>query len=327
MKMIFGFLSFLILFSCSNELDLTAEWKDIPIVYALLSVSDSDQYIRVERAFLDPLTSGEEIALIPDSLYYDNLEVTLVNLSNNSSAKLMKVFGEDEGLPRNEGAFARIPNILYKLEQNSLEISPGDQYELTIDRGESKVLITASTTIIDTILISLPGARINMDYESNFRVQWFPKTTGNDPSMYDVSMLINYEEFRLDDPDSPVTQKSELWLLSKNVMNTELQTSGLAFFNILAESLEKDVNIARIFKGIDVIIDAGGEEILDYVRIGDANLGITASQEIPFYTNISEGRGIFSSRNRKIKKRVLLSPLTKELLINGEITKDLNFLN
>ena len=60
----------LILSQCSNDFDVTADWKEIPVVYAFLNPKDSAHYIRVEKAFLDPETSAYTIADIADSLYY-----------------------------------------------------------------------------------------------------------------------------------------------------------------------------------------------------------------------------------------------------------------
>lgn len=322
-----GVLFCLVFLSCDNTLDLNADWEDIPIVYGLLSATEDVQYIRVEKAFLDPVKSGLEVALISDSIYYQSLDVSLVNTSTNEAFRLEEVDGADYGLPRGEGAFATIPNILYRIDSEDLVIKPGESYELQINRGESKPLVTAFATVIDTVLISQPGARINFTYSSNFRIQWFPKTTGNDPKIYDAGMVIRYDEEQANVPDSPVESKSIFWLIDKEISDTELLTSGREFYVFLSNNLEADPNILRTFRGMDVVIDAGGPEILDYTRVGQANLGITASQEIPFYTNISEGRGIFSSRNRKVKTGILLSPVAKDSLVNGVFTKQLNFKN
>lgn len=325
-KLVFLFILISVL-SCDNTLNLNADWKDIPIVYALLSASQENQYIRIEKAFLDPVRPATEVALIPDSIYYSNLNVSLFDISNQQSYPLVEIDGADEGFPRNSGAFAQLPNTLYKLSGDQKQIKPGEKYELQIQRSDNTSLITAQTTIIDTLLISLPGARINMNYTDNFRIQWFPKTTGNDPASYDISMQINFREIDVQLTDPEWQDKSLIWEIKKDIDNTELLTLGLSFFNFIAENLTKDINIKRSLVSLDIIVDAGGQEILDYGRIGTANLGITASQEIPFYTNISEGRGIFSSRNRKVKSRVLLTEQTQELLSSGELTADLNFGN
>ena len=69
--------------SCDNELKLLDEWKDIPVVYGVLSPNDTAHYIRVEKAFLDPEKSAFEVARIADSLYYpdEQIEVFVKNVS------------------------------------------------------------------------------------------------------------------------------------------------------------------------------------------------------------------------------------------------------
>ena len=314
-----------VIFSCDNTLDLNADWKDIPVVYGLLSASDQSQYIRIEKAFLDPATPAPDVALISDSIYYSNLEVSLLNTDNNELYSLTEIDGAADGFPRGQGAFASMPNILYKIASSELNISPGQNLELQINRGEGTSLVRATTKVIDTVLISQPSSRINFSYTSNFRIQWFPKSTGNEPSVYDVGLIFRYDEEIADVPDSPVEEKSIYWLIAKNVDETEILKSGKEFYIFLDNNLEANSNIRRTFRSIEVVVDAGGEEILNYARVGQANLGITASQEIPFYTNISEGRGIFSSRNRKIKPGILLTEVAKDSLVNGTFTKDLNF--
>ena len=326
MRIALAFILFIVLGSCDNTLDLNANFKDIPIVYGLLSVSDENQFIRVERAFLDPEKPASEIAVIPDSIYYPSLVVSLLNVNSGESFDLREVNGNEIGFPRQEGAFAVNPNTLYTIGTEEMKLSAGESYELRIDRGEGRDLVTAETTVVDTILITQPGARLNFDFNTNFRVRWFPKSTGSEPSVFDVSMVIHFDEVNVLDPNSEPEPKALNWSLAKSLVNeTELLKVGDEFYTFLNNNLIVDGNIRRDFKGIDVIVDSGGNEILEYVRVGQANLGITASQDIPFFSNLSEGRGIFSSRNRKIKVRVLLSSVAQEIVKSDPLTKDLNF--
>ena len=62
--------------ACSTEVNLEAEWKDIPIVYGFLNIQDTAHYVRVQKAFLEPGGDALEIAQNSDSIYYD--EVTVV---------------------------------------------------------------------------------------------------------------------------------------------------------------------------------------------------------------------------------------------------------
>ena len=74
---ILSILSIVVMQSCSNEFELTENWKDITIIYGLLDASDTAQYIRIEKAFLDETTSALTIAQEADSIFYNNISVSL----------------------------------------------------------------------------------------------------------------------------------------------------------------------------------------------------------------------------------------------------------
>jgi len=97
-KFLFAILITVSCFACSNELNVAAEWKNIPVIYAFVDASQEINYFRVEKAFLDPDISGETIAQIPDSLYYGpEVLVRLTNTRNDKSVILERVNMEDEG--------------------------------------------------------------------------------------------------------------------------------------------------------------------------------------------------------------------------------------
>ena len=100
--------------SCSNEFEVAAPWKEVPVAYAILSPKDTAYYVRVEKAFLDPETNALQTALIPDSIYYPENAITvwLERTSNQSRVQLVRVDGTKEGIIRDPGTFATDPNWL-----------------------------------------------------------------------------------------------------------------------------------------------------------------------------------------------------------------------
>ncbi|MBL7808850.1 MAG: DUF4249 family protein, partial [Saprospiraceae bacterium] len=149
-----------LLASCSNDFDVTAPWKEIPIVYGILSPQDTAHYIRVEKAFLDPERSSLAIAQIVDSLYYpaNSISVWLEQVGNATSrVQLQRVDGVLEGYPRTEGIFAGSPNWLYKFKQNgSFTLQTGKTYRLVIERNDGKEDVTAETTMPGTFTLVKP---------------------------------------------------------------------------------------------------------------------------------------------------------------------------
>ena len=171
----------LILSQCSNDFDVTADWKEIPVVYAFLNPKDSAHYIRVEKAFLDPETSAYTIADIADSLYYpaDAIAVFIEKTSSGQRFQLTRVDGNLEGYVRDTGIFAHAPNWLYKLKPaaGNPVILPGEKYRLVIQRADGKPDVTASTTVPDNFIIGTPNTQQTPIFGRDFWTRRQPTTS------------------------------------------------------------------------------------------------------------------------------------------------------
>src|SRR6188508_2297236 len=83
MKKIYAvFLSVFFFFSCSNELDITADYKETTVIYGLLNQNDTAQYVQIFKGFLDDNMSALVIAQNPDSIFYDDSVLVQLNDGN-----------------------------------------------------------------------------------------------------------------------------------------------------------------------------------------------------------------------------------------------------
>ena len=66
----FSYLLLVTLFfsACTTDFQLEGEWKDIPVVYGFISVTDTAHYVRVEKAFLEPGGDANQIAPEADAI-------------------------------------------------------------------------------------------------------------------------------------------------------------------------------------------------------------------------------------------------------------------
>lgn len=335
-KLLLGLIGLVFLANCSNEFDLVAEAEDIPVVYGLISRADTAHYIRIERAFVDPEISALEIAQRPDSLYYPNLGVRIERVNNTSESwTLTRVDGADEGYPRQSGVFANEPNWLYKFKlAPGEELVGGETYRLIIDRGDNFPAITAEAVIVSDIRISQPvtvkpqnwvyGDDINA---SNADISWRFQP---DARFFDLKIRINIDRINLDDPDNP-EDLSLIWTVTKNI-KTDGDSRGERFripsvglYQYIGSQLTAESNVEYDFKSYDYIIEGGGQELLDYINIGQANTGITSSQIVSNFTNLSEGLGVFSSRNSVSFDGFDLNSQSLDSLRRGVFTGDLKF--
>jgi len=319
-----------ILYSCSNDLVLTGEYQDIPIVYGLLSPVDTAQYIRVERAFIDPEVSAIEIAQNPDSIYYENATVKLIREADGTEYLLERVDGALEGYPREDGAFATNPNYLYKIRSSEMPLIGGEKIQINISRGDNFSDVTATTTLIDPPLITQPSgvSILSIVPDKVIRFSWLTNET---TFIYDLQLHFRYLEKDLAVPNSTFEERTVVWDVRTGIPNpqsgavVELEIGGEEFYSFLSGNITPGENFDRRPLNADVIVLIGGEELASFQAVAGANLGITSSQDIPIFTNLSEGRGIFSSRSMQSRLELELSPPMLDSLRMSPTVEGLNF--
>ncbi len=324
MKWILGLVilsSFII--ACDNDLVVVDQWKDIPVVWGLLSKSDTAHYIRVEKAYLDPTTSAYDIARIPDSLYYDDAVITLKRVNTGHIFTLERVNGDIEGYPREDGIFAETPNYLYKIKANIINLVIGEKYEFGLQKGDQSAQVVAQTIILPKPVLRNPvvGSLLGFKPKSQFTFHWNELP---DAGIYDLKLRFHYLE-KSPETGNLFVPKSVEWTVESNIEVDEFKMDGADFYNAIKAKVNEDFQITRRFDSIDIVIWCGGKELADFIKITKANTGITSTQDIPEYTNMSEGIGIFTSRNVSYNTGFLLTQQSLDSLKNGSITNPLNF--
>lgn len=315
-------------YSCSNDFELADKWKDIPVVYGLLSMQDTAHYIRVEKAFLDDEVSAFDVAQIVDSLYYEDAAVTLIRTSDDTRYPMTKVDGSLEGYSRDEGIFANVPNYLYKFKGTGGDtLVAGAVYELEINRGDDLPLVTGRTVIVDHIDLTLPdvGQSLELEFEKKTTIRW--RSERSNAIFFDLFIDFYYTEIIGGEEEL----KSFRWLVKSNFNNEETSSNILTYkfdneslYIAIQNNISESTGEVREFEYMEFGVKAGGQEIYDYIQINQINTGITGSQLLPNFTNMSEGYGIFSSTN-ETKNTVFLDLATLDSLENGIYTKNLNF--
>lgn len=328
-----------LLAACSNDFEVAAPWKEIPVAYGFLSPVDTAHYIRVEKAFLDPETSALVIAQIPDSIYYPEsaISVYLQRSSNSQLYQMHRVDGNLDGYPRKDGIFATQPNWLYKISPNALDsLRRGEMYRLVIKRTDGKPDITAETTIPKDFFFRTPDPFkpiVEISFIPDFltTVEW----RGDENGVYfNVNFVIRYRE---EYSNGTIRNDTLVWLAAKNIQRSDVQVAGglykglttiqgESFYRFLDNNIDSVANPPiRHFNGVDIVLTGGGKEVKDFLETAAANSGITGAEVFPTYTNLSEGYGLFSSRNTVHLNNVRLTNQTVEEVEKNPITSHLNF--
>lgn len=334
----------LLLGACANDFDVTAPWKEIPVVYAILSPDEPAHFVRVEKAFLDPETSALAVAQIADSLYYPEnaITVTLQRVSDGKVSTLQRVDGNLEGHVREGGTFATSPNWLYKLSETPGDpfVRASEKYRLIIHRSDGKPDITSETTIPGEFGFFAPNPadlppKINFFPDKTTHIEW---RSDINALLFDIFLQITYRD--VNDATGEVRRDTLLWPMATDERRSELgapnyrgsvEVPGIEFYQFLNLNRSRimpagtETGHSRYFDRFAVIIEGGGREIEAYRQAIDANSGITGAETVPIYTNISEGFGLFTGKNRSSLGNIKLQPETIAAMSEQELTRDLNF--
>lgn len=169
MKAIKNILSLLVISSsvlvgCKTDIDLTGPFEEIPVVVGILNQADSIQYIRVNRTFIGP-GDATEIALIPDSNFFKNIEVKITEgFGVNQRIWILRdTIVED----KQDGAFYTSPNKVYyfKVDPNEAHnvnsqtsrLNENTTFRLDININEGAINYYAETELVRNFTIGSPN--------------------------------------------------------------------------------------------------------------------------------------------------------------------------
>lgn len=331
-------LAFSVFSSCDNELDITADWKEIAIVYGVLNPTDAQNYIRIQRAYLDETTGALAFSDIPDSLYFDSLQVSLTEFHNGQEGntyRLTKVDGNQIGLEKDSGLFQSEVNYLYQLnaEVKASSFFHTYEYRLTVFNPYTGNLVTSSTPSVGRAEIEAPVNDFSEELlilaDTNYKIiSVFQE--GKFARAYDQIMRIRLEEINREDTSDREVLELD-WVMFRNRSTKSLAgfnesiypVSSKLFFTFIQSQLDAEKNVKRRLLNFDIYNYGISDDLNTYINVNQPSIGIV--QKKPEYTNIENGFGIFASRHisRVVNKR--FHPKTHEAMTLSASTADLGF--
>lgn len=323
---------------CDNTLDVNADWKEIAVVYGLLNPTDEVNYIRINKAYLSPGGDAFELAKESDSLYFDSLDVKVVEFQNGIERRvftLEKVNGNDVGLPKDSGLFANDVNYLFRLtaQLKESDLSNTYSYKLQIVNKYSGSIITSNFDMIGRMDLLSPLKPFNpvLDVPSDAgRSLVFKYREGRFAKMYDAMMRFYYDEIDLADT-TKVRHDSVDWTLFTGKETVSLRgydesfvvVSSALFYENLLSKIAVNPNVKRKGVSFSIYFYGGGEQLYTYIQVNKPSLGIV--QKKPEYSNISPGLGVFSSRYINRIEKIRVDDNTTKYLVESEKMKPLSF--
>ncbi len=300
----------LIFGSCSTDVDLYADYKDITVVYGLLDAGQDTNYVKITKAFLGP-GNALEFAKDPDSSNYaQKLNVVLQGRKNGNDLNpiVLDTITINDKLP-GDSVFYFPSQLLYFTDA---ALDAGASYTLKVE-PESKD-IQSETDMIGSFGILRPVNRINFAATVATQIEWNSAVGGR---RYEVNLKFYYKELQPGNPDT--LYKFMNWNLGTRHAQTldggeglSVSYQGSEFYTRLGQELDDILNVQRWAGEVVLTISAGGDELSTFIDVNAPSNSIV--QEIPQYTNIENGYGIFSAR-RQTTKTYILSVLSETKLV------------
>ena len=364
MKYIPIYLSILVTFltSCSEEVNLTGDFKETAVVYGLLDHADSLHFVKITRAFIGP-GNALEIAQIPDSSYFDNVELTV---SEYLGGALQRTWLLQDTIVTNkdvDGAFyapeqkvyyfKTLPTVTSSMgvpgtvqtSPNPLltSLKPGCTYKMKALINDGAFEVNGETELVNGLTTSASSQNFTFKFADD-PAEYISTGVGVGSTGNAYIVNAQLDVFFNEHIGNNFTTKSFNWQLGENDVlpstSTTFTALGKTFYELMQRNVTDDPAIdKRTFNGISVTITGGAEELYNYMVVNKPTSSLAQSK--PTYTNLSVTNdkrvvGIFSSRQTlKVFKPFFVSPAlayiraidkksTRELCI-GPITGPLLF--
>lgn len=292
--------------SCKNDLDLNADYKEIPVVYGILNQKDTIHYIKVTKAFLGE-GNANDMAMVRDSSEYPDgvLKVTLreENVGNPRSFELKRM----EITNKEPGSFFGPNQYVYAIKNSELPgaktLNESATYKLTIENLSTGNISEATTYLVEDF--SIANRLSSLSFYSSGTGEISSPQIKIDGAIgaqrHSGKMVIEILEIKLDAPYDTVVKKVSFnneGLRKANINISEEITwtiGGDIIINEIIKSSPVDPSIERFIGKIYLTSYAASEDLDIFMSANEPSNGLV--QDKPVFTNLSNGLGIFASRN------------------------------
>lgn len=323
--------------SCTTDVDIYAEYRDVPIIYAMLDFRSDTNYVKITHAFCgtndDPINANE-VAQIYDSCNYPGkLDARIIELESFYGG-FYRPTGREFVLDtitihdKEDGVFYSPDQLVYYTTERFKSSSNGNRYKyrLILVKPDGDT-VTAQTSMVGNEDFRIMTSKVTFQRKpSDGLEQIVFKADGKAP-IYDVKMQFNYsEQHGHQEPKWKNVSRSFGTKSLDQYQNVEgspnlyyLEYSVNWLFTALAQAIGGDTvvnvnqpNVVRHMGDFVVSISAGGEELFVYYSANQAQLNSSVSL-VTDYTNIEGGYGLFSSRTTIEKTASLSYSATRDL--------------
>lgn len=331
--------------SCEDDIELTGEYKETAVIYGLLDQSESIHYIKINRAFIGP-GNALEIAKIPDSNYFENVEAKVSEVINNVVTRVWMLDDTLLDTKEENGIFyAPTQKVYYFTDasQGPLDTDATYRLDVVINKGLSNEFsVTGETELVSGLSSgqSQVSSSFNfIDSDGNLKAASVLVSSTGNAAIVNATLGIDFYEYigtTINDSISLTWNTGE----SEVTPGTSFSTSihGTTFYELIRDNCSNNTSIdKRRLKSMTIKLTGGSEDLVNYMNANKPSSSI--AQAKPVYTNLTVTNdryvvGLFSARQTVTIVKQFSTPLqtyscldqkSRRELCEGTITGNLLF--
>jgi hypothetical protein len=325
-SILFGLFIGILLGSCTPDLDLNAEYKDITIVFGLLNPSDSSHYVKIYKGFLTDGNAYEVASYLENISYIDSIDVTLEEYVNDALTRTIQL-DTTTAVSKDSGDFAYPLQILYYTNET---LNQTATYKLKIVNKYTGKVVTGETPVVNNFVISSPTtSTLNLNI---VRESFIKFTKAANATAYDIYETFYY--FEVDKGTGEITKGSITRKINSSMLRSQSTEISQPYkpsqiITAIANNLEPDNSVIRYRDGYDCVemkVWAAEDDYVTYLDVNTQSSGVVLDRN-EFTNLVSDDKsalGIFSSRNVAIKT-FDISNASEDSLVRGSVTENLGF--
>jgi hypothetical protein len=307
----------MLLSACSTDFDVTAPYKEIPVIFGILNKDESVQYIKINKAYLNDEGSAIIAGSVPDSNIYPypieaKLFATYTPITDANIKYIDSVVLDTVHLNKEAGSF-NANNIFYKTPA-------GFKVKYAIINRDTT---WANYQIVVEVKLYNRFTKIYLNHTFN----WNGAINGK---MYTTFLRFKFRE--VDDLAGTSVDKYVDMPMFENIKTSNsigtskisYTLSGEAFFTYLQAELDPLTSSSarrEYIAPLEICFNVAGEELTKYIEINNGSGGLNDIR--PDYSNVEGGLGIFSSRMGKLFNQLKQTNLSQDAIYalkEGDIT-------
>jgi hypothetical protein len=305
------------LLACDNSLEINAPYRQIAVVYGFMDYNSPYQYIRVQKVFQNSVNqtaavSAEKI----DSLYFKDIKVQIINLSNNDTLTCTRI----DSVPKNSGFFASDKHYLYRTPFYEFYKKGAVPVKLLITDTITKKEFTSTINLLEPHVVTQRPNEKEIDLNSYVRNFQFEYTINSNAKLGDAIIRFKYAEAPANNPGQEEVKFLDFFLqangdISNLTGRNKINYSSRALFEswkTFFDAPAQNTNVVRRYLGLEHVSYASGNELSELLERNKLNTSVV--QKNTDYSNIKDGLGIFVARTLFVQTNVGLQPSSLTLI-------------